>query len=153
MRGPQARGNPRNRAVSTIGSPSKIEGIATPVCALVRNDVFFFRLLSGAALAHRTRRNAGDGVPYGDLCRDTPPGVSGLHRQKKDQVQFSESLRGGQRPTWQSVLFSKDDRRLVRRDDFSELRILPLCAVGAYTKSMYFVENEQRDGNHLYLTG
>ena len=98
-------------------------------------------------------RNAGDGVPYGDLCRDTPPGVSGLHRQKKDQVQFSESLRGGQRPTWQSVLFSKDDRRLVRRDDFSELRILPLCAVGAYTKSMYFVENEQRDGNHLYLTG
>ena len=23
----------------------------------------------------------------------------------------------------------------------------------AYTKSMYFVENEQRDGNHLYLTG
>ena len=34
------------------------------MCALVRNDVFFFRLLSGAALAHRTRRNAGDGVPY-----------------------------------------------------------------------------------------
>ena len=23
----------------------------------------------------------------------------------------------------------------------------------AYTKSMYFVENEQRDGNHLYLSG
>ena len=30
-----------------------------------RNDVFFFRLLSGAALAHSARRNAGDGVPYG----------------------------------------------------------------------------------------
>ena len=45
LRGPQARGNPRNRAESTIGSPSKIEGIATPVCALVRNDVFFFRRL------------------------------------------------------------------------------------------------------------
>ena len=29
-----------------------------------RNDVFFFRLLSGAVLEHRTRRNAGDGVPY-----------------------------------------------------------------------------------------
>ena len=39
-------------------------------------------------------RNAGDAVPYGDLCRDTPPGVSGPRHQKKDQVRFSMSLRG-----------------------------------------------------------
>ena len=35
--------------------------------------------------------------------RATPPGVSGPHHQKKDQVQFSLSLRGGHRPTWQSA--------------------------------------------------
>ena len=30
-------------------------------------------------------------------CRDTPPGVSAPHRQKKDRVQMSTSLRGAQR--------------------------------------------------------
>ena len=34
----------------------KLSGIATPVCALVRNDVFFFCCAIG---------NAEDGVPYG----------------------------------------------------------------------------------------
>ena len=32
--------------------------------------------------------------PYKSYCRDTPPGVSGPLRQKKDQVRFSMSLRG-----------------------------------------------------------
>ena len=36
MRGPQARGNP----VDNRGT-QKIDGIATPVCALARNDVRF----------------------------------------------------------------------------------------------------------------
>ena len=35
---------------------------------------------SGAALAHRTRRNAGDGVPYGQKIVGTPlPGYPFLH--------------------------------------------------------------------------
>ena len=46
-----------------------------------RNDVFFFRLLSGAALAHCTRRNAGDGVPYAQTAKTAPrrePGGFGV---------------------------------------------------------------------------
>ena len=35
------RGNPRNRAESTIGSLSKIEGIATSGCALLAMTAFF----------------------------------------------------------------------------------------------------------------
>ena len=58
--------------------PAKLRGL--PRRFAPRNDVFFFWRLSGAVLAHRTRRNAGDGVPYGDICRDTPPGVSAPHR-------------------------------------------------------------------------
>ena len=42
--------------------PAKLRGL--PRRFAPRNDVFFFRLLSGAVIAHRTRRNAEDGVPY-----------------------------------------------------------------------------------------
>ena len=40
----EARGNPVDRSMHQFGSP-KIDGIATPVCALVRNDAFFFCLV------------------------------------------------------------------------------------------------------------
>ena len=63
-----------------LAVPAKSRGL--PRRFAPRNDVFFFRRLLGAVLAHRTRRNAGDGVPYGDLCRDTPPGVSGPMRPR-----------------------------------------------------------------------
>ena len=36
------RGNPLDFAETTIGAVRKIDGIATPVCALARNDVFSF---------------------------------------------------------------------------------------------------------------
>ena len=45
-------------------------------------------------------RNAGDGVPYGQKCRATPPGVAGPHLNQKNRVRFSMSLRG--RRPWQS---------------------------------------------------
>ena len=38
------------------------------------------------------RRNAGDGVPYGDLCRDTPPGVSGPTRPRVGDTRGRVSL-------------------------------------------------------------
>ena len=59
LRGPQARGNPRNQALSTIGSPSKIEGIApqdslrSPRRFAPRNDVFFFRCCHRRAVGLR----------------------------------------------------------------------------------------------------
>ena len=31
--------------ITTIDSPGNLKGIATPVCALARNDVFFFGAL------------------------------------------------------------------------------------------------------------
>ena len=40
------------------------------------------------------RRNAGDGVPYGDLCRDTPPGVSGPMRPRVGDTRGRVSLQG-----------------------------------------------------------
>ena len=51
--------------------------------------------------------NAGDGVPYGDLCRDTPPGVSGpTHPNVGDtrgrvslQEDSIKTRRGGRKPT------------------------------------------------------
>ena len=62
---------------------------------------------------------SGDG--YGLNCRDTPPGVSVPHHQKKDRVRFSTSLRGGQRPTWQSPGTSYDFRDSSRRFPEGEL--------------------------------
>ena len=53
--------------------PAKSRGLLRPYGP--RNDVFFFRLLSGAALAHRTRRNVGDGVPYEITHGGTPLGA------------------------------------------------------------------------------
>ena len=38
------------------------------------------------------RRNAEDGVPYGDLCRDTPPGVSGPTRPRVGDTRGRVSL-------------------------------------------------------------
>ena len=40
------------------------------------------------------RRNAGDGVPYGDLCRDTPPGVSGTTRPNVGDTRGRVSIQG-----------------------------------------------------------
>ena len=39
-------------------------------------------------------RNAGDGVPYGDLCPDTPPGVSGSTRPRVGDTRGRVSLQG-----------------------------------------------------------
>ena len=39
-------------------------------------------------------RNAGDGVPYGDLCPDTPPGVSGSTRPNVGDTRGRRSLWG-----------------------------------------------------------
>ena len=71
----------------------------------------------GRRLVRCVLRNAGDGVPYGKTCRDTPPGVSGPHHQQKDRVKITTSLRG--RRPWQSpgtpCGFVECPRRFPRR--------------------------------------
>ena len=69
-----------NWCVFLFGGLHHRHSLRSPRRFAPRNDVFFFRRLSGAVLAHRTRRNAEDGVPYGDFCPDTPPGVTAPHR-------------------------------------------------------------------------
>ena len=61
-----------------------------------RNDVFFFRLLSGAALAHRPRRNAGDGVPYeikhvGTPVPGCPPPLGALIRTPREGCPYGKT--------------------------------------------------------------
>ena len=63
-----------------------------------RNDVFFFRLLSGAALAHRTRRNAGDGVPYeikhvGTPVPGCPPPLGAWVRTPREGCPYGKTYR------------------------------------------------------------
>ena len=106
------------------------------MCALVRNDVFFFRLLSGAALAHRTRRNAGlrpqaraasnrrrrllasvDGVPYeikhvGTPVPGCPPPLGALIRTPREWCPYGKTCRAvGLRPPLAIHGEDRDDRK------------------------------------------
>ena len=82
--------------------PAKLRGL--PRRFAPRNDVFFFRLLSGAVLAHRTRRNAGDGVPYeikhvGTPVPGCPPPLGAWVRTPREGCPYGKTCRAvGLRP-------------------------------------------------------
>ena len=106
--------NPVDFAGTTNGRFRSISGIATSGCALLAMTcslfvpVLLFVIHPSAAEGGDSvwlrqnlpievkfcRRNAGDGVPYGDLCRDTPPGVSGSTRPRVGDTRGRRSLRG-----------------------------------------------------------
>ena len=105
LRGAKRRGdqreclwcNPLSFAGTTNGRFRSISGIATSGCALLAMTcslfvpVLLFVIHPSAAFGGR---NAGDGVPYGDICRDTPPGVSGSTRPRVGDTRGRRSLRG-----------------------------------------------------------
>ena len=72
--------------------------------------------------------------PYKSYRRDTPPGVSGPHHQKKDRVRFSMSLRGRRPRQSPGKLcgFVQCSRRFLRRfaprnDRWGDRAHLPAC--------------------------
>ena len=81
--------NPVDFAGTTNGRLRSISGIATSGCALLAMTCSLFVPVLFACLRRGGRKPTALQV----YRRDTPPGVSGPHHQKKDRVRFSVAIR------------------------------------------------------------